>query len=147
MIEEMRKCVKKDDSVIEKFKEYDVPIDKLDDVHIEFADLDVSAKTKDKKIYINRGLIGKLDDLTHYVAHEIIHWLQQYVGDTAGHNATNDYLHKSTEQDAYKVQLEFKKDHESPKEADRYLEDLLDYHGKKGKERKELKEELMENDS
>ena len=142
MIEEMRKCVKKDEGVQKKFKKYDVPLDKIDDVHIEFADLDVSAKTKDKKIYINRGLIDQIDDLTHYVAHEMIHFLQQYVGATRGHEATDDYLHKSTEQEAYRVQLNFKEENESPEESQRYLDDLLDYHDKDGEESKELKEKL-----
>jgi hypothetical protein len=53
----MKKCVKKDSAVIEKFKEYGMPIDKVDDVHVEFKDLDVSAKTKDRKIYLNKKML------------------------------------------------------------------------------------------
>ena len=55
----MKGCVKKDPAVVEKFKEYNMSIDKIDNVHVEFEDLDVSAKTKNKKIYLNRKMLRK----------------------------------------------------------------------------------------
>ena len=147
MIEDMRARIKTDPAVIAKFKKYDVPIDELDNVHIEFTELDVSAKTKDKKIYLNRKMLepeSDVDDPTHYVVHEIVHFLQQLVGDTSGHNETDDYLHKETEQAAFSVQYDFKKRNEGKEEADTYVEDLLSHHDKSGKERSELRKEIKE---
>ena len=147
IIREMKECVKKDPAVIKKFKEYGVPIDKIDDIHVEFADLDVSAKTKDQKIYINRSMLdpdSKIKDPTPYLAHELTHVLQQMTGNTEGHKATDDYLHKPTEQEAFKVQVEFKERNEGEEEANDYVESLLDHHDKGGKERKELKKILKD---
>jgi hypothetical protein len=145
----MKECVKKDKAVIEKFKEYDVPIDKIDDVHVEFADLDVSAKTKDKKIYLNREMLNpdsKVKDPTHYLAHELTHYLQQLTGNTAGHQSVEDYLDKPTELEAFQVQVDFKERHEGEDEADEYVEDLMDHHdiddeGERKEKKKELKDE------
>jgi hypothetical protein len=141
----MKECVKKDSTVIEKFKEYDMPIDKVDNVHVEFDDLDVSAKTKDKKIYLNRAMLesdSNVKDPTHYLAHELTHWLQQMTGNTEGHEV-KDYLEKPTEVEAFQVQVEFKEDHEGKEEADKYVEELLDYHDVDDeKEREEKTDEL-----
>jgi hypothetical protein len=145
----MRQKVKQDPEVQKKFKEYGVPLDKIDAVHVEFADLPVSAKTKDKKIYLNRKMLdadSDVKDPTHYLAHEIVHFLQQWTGNTSGHKQVKDYLEKPTEEEAFEVQIDYKKRHEGEEEAERYTEDLLDYHGVEGKERKEKKEELMDDE-
>lgn len=148
IIEHMKKCVKKDPAVIQKFKEYNVPVDKIDDVFVKFDDLDVSAKTKNRKIYLNRKMLGpdsEIKDPTHYLAHELTHWLQQICNNTQGH-AVEDYLSKPTEEEAFQVQIDFKERNEGEREADRYVEELLDHHDKTGKEREKIKEKLTEND-
>jgi hypothetical protein len=144
LIRKMRAKVKKDPVVIEAFREYDVPLSKLDGVEIEFDDLDVSAKTKDCRIYLNRKLLEKLDetDVTSYLVHEIQHFLQQSTGDTKGSQA-KDYLDKETEMDAFQKQVEFKRENKGDEKASEYIEDLLDYHEIDGKERKEKKKELL----
>lgn len=147
IIEDMRARVKNDPDVQAKFKEYDIPMEMIDDVSIEFDDLDVSAKTKDKKIYLNKNMLdadSEVDDPTHYLAHEIIHVLQQLTGDTAGHDLVEDYLMKPTEQSAFQVQIKFKEREEGNEAADEYIEDLLDHHDKIGPERKEIKEILRD---
>lgn len=146
IIKRMKECVKKDPAVIEKFEEYGVPIDKIDDVHVSFEEMDVSAKTKDKKIYLNRSMLdpdSDVKDPAAYLAHEICHFLQQWTGNTQGHEV-KDYLSKPTEEEAFKVQVDFKERHEGEEEAEKYVEELLDHHDKDGKERKEKKEELMD---
>lgn len=143
LIKQMKAKVKKDPSVIKKFKEYGVSISDIDNVSVCFEDLDVSAKTKNKKIYINRGLIGKSDP-TAYLAHEIVHWAQQITNNMQGANV-KDYLSKPTEQEAFSTQIEYKKRNEGEKAGNEYLNDLLDYHGKDGKERQKIKKKL-END-
>ena len=54
-VNSMKSRVKKDPAVIDKFEEYGIPIDEIDNIHVEFKELDVSAKTKDRKIYLNKN--------------------------------------------------------------------------------------------
>lgn len=142
----MKDKVKKDPVVIKKFKEYGIPLNDIDKIHVEFCPLDVSAKTKNRKIYINeRMLADDGQDPTHYLVHELMHYLQQTTGKNRGGEA-NDYLDKPTEQEAFEAQIDFKKREESPEEAEEYTEGLLDHHELDGEERKEKKEELMDLD-
>lgn len=146
MIKKMKATVKKDPDVIAKFEKYKIPIDELDGVSVEFADLDVSAKTKDRKIYLNRAMLdpdSDVKDPTHYLAHEIIHYLQQTTGNVEDQRDA-DYIDKPTEVEAFQAQVDFKERHEGGDEAERYVEDLLDYHEVGGKEREKKKDELME---
>jgi len=148
LIREMREAVKKDPKVIEKFKEYGVPLEDIDKVHIEFCELEVSAKTKDEKIYLNEKMLeddSKVQDPTHYVVHEMMHYLQQSTGKTLdkSEKKETDYLDLPTEQEAFEVQVEFKEREEGPAEAEKYVEQLLDHHEIDGKEREDKEEELL----
>jgi len=141
----MKEQVKKDPVVVKKFEEYGIPIADIDKVHVEFCPLDVSAKTKDRKIYINEKMLADDgQDPTHYLVHELMHYLQQTSGKTKSN--ADDYLDKPTEQEAFEAQVDFKKRDESPEDAEEYVDGLLDYHDINGKERKEKKEELMDVD-
>lgn len=143
---DMRDHVKNDPIIIKKFKEYSVPLDEIDNVPIEFCDLDVSAKTKNQKIYLNEAMLdddSEVKDPTHYLVHELIHFLQQRTNNSSeGDN--KDYLDKETEEEAFKSQIDFKRREESPEEAEEYVEKLLDHHDVSGKKRKEKKEELLD---
>lgn len=146
-IKRMKECVKKDPTVIEKFKKYDISINEIDNVPVAFKDLDVSAKTKDKKIYLNRKMLepdSDIKDPTHYLAHELMHWLQQTTGNVAGHQV-KDYLEKPTEVEAFQVQVEFKETHEGEDEADKYVEELLDHHDVDSKKEREEKTDELKN--
>jgi hypothetical protein len=142
----MRERVKKDPEVQKKFEEYGVPLSHIDKVYVEFKDLPVSAKTKDKKIYLNRKMLepdSDVKDPTHYLVHEIVHYLQQVTGQTKGHKEVKDYLDKPTEEEAFETQIDYKAREESPEEAVEYTDELLDHHKIKGPERKEKKRELL----
>lgn len=146
-IKQMRKVVKQDPGLIKKFKEYKVPIEEIDEVHVEFCDLDVSAKTKDTKIYLNKKLLDKYpeEDPTHYLIHELVHYLQQKTGkNTSEEYEARDYLDRPSEEEAFETQVEFKKREEGEEEAEEYIDGLLDFHDIRGKERKEKKEELLD---
>ena len=147
IIAEMKDKVKKDPDVIKKFQEYNVPINDIDKVYVDFKELPVSAKTKNKKIYLNIAMLDpktQIKDPSHYLAHELTHYLQQRTGNTEGHNAVDEYLDKPTEQEAFALQLDYKERHEGKEEADEYLENLLDHHDYHGKERKEKRKELKD---
>ena len=142
----MKEKVKTDPEVKEKFEEYDVPISKLDDVPVEFAELDVSAKTKDEKIYINKKLVEQGQDPTHYLVHEMVHFLQQYTDNVDHNKGEKEYLDRETEMEAFQSQVDYKKREESPAHAEDYVDGLLDYHDIDGEEREEKKDELMTDD-
>ena len=55
-----------------------------------------------------------------------------------------DYLDLPSEEEAFKIQLEYKEREEGEESAEDYVEGLLDHHKIKGKEREEKKQELME---
>lgn len=145
IIKKMKEVAKNDEEMISKFKEYGVSIDEIDSVPVAFCELDVSAKTKNKKIYINSALLRKNEDPTHYLIHELVHFLQQFTKKNLNKgNAEDSYLDKETELEAFKSQVDFKKRNEGEEEAKEYVSDLLDYHDVDGEERKEKKEELLE---
>lgn len=147
IVQEMKEKIKQDPDVQEKFKKYKVHIDEIDNVHVEFCDLPVSAKTKNQKIYLNEAMLdddSDIDDPSHYLAHEMIHFLQQSTGNVAGHKSVDEYLDKPTEMEAFQTQIDYKERHEGEGEAATYVEDLLDHHDYSGSDRKEKKEELTQ---
>lgn len=130
------------------FERFDTPIKKIDDVPIKFSDLDVSAKTKDKKIYLNNILIDD-NDFTkhmHYIVHELCHFLQQLTKevDRYKHLDEYDYLDQPTEIEAFSYQIKFIKELDGQVVADKYLKDLLDFHDYSGKARVRKAKELLE---
>jgi hypothetical protein len=149
-IHDMKDFVQHDPEVIAKFKEYDVPLKEIWDVRVSFCKLDVSAKTKNMKIYLNEEMLSensKVKDPTHYLVHELVHYLQQKTGKNLSKlKADDDYLDKPTEEEAFKTQIDFKKRVESPQEAENYVNNLLDHHDLHGKKREEKKEDLLEKD-
>lgn len=147
LIIEMKEQAKQDPAIIRKFKEYNVPIDNIDDISVQFCDLDVSAKTKNREIFLNEKMLDNDSDVkdpTHYLIHELVHYLQQSTGQNCNHNKNEDYLDLDTEEEAFKTQINFKKREESEEEADDYVEKLLDHHDLTGAERNKKKKELME---
>lgn len=142
----MKDRIKSDPEIREKFNKYNVSLSMLDDVPVEFADIDVSAKTKDEKIYINKKLVERGQDPTHYLVHELVHFLQQHTDNSDPNKKNKEYLDRETEMEAFQSQVDYKKREESPAKAEDYVDGLLDYHNIDGKERKDKKEELMNAD-
>jgi len=146
LINKMRAAVKKDKTVADKFKEYHISLDDIDTVPVCFCDLEVSAKTKDKKIYLNKNMLSKENPFEFaipYLAHELVHYLQQSTGKNLTKNKADDYLDKPTEMEAFQTQVEFKKENEDEGQAEEYVDKLLDYHNIGGRERKEKEQELL----
>lgn len=146
VVKKLKQEVKQDKTLRDKFEEYNVPIDEVDGVAVVFEKLPVSAKTKDMKIYLNEDMLDPNSEIdpTEYLIHELVHYLQQRCGETEGHNATDDYLEKPTEEEAFKAQIDYKEESNGEEDAEEYVDGLLDYHDYKGKKRERKKKELME---
>lgn len=143
VVRRMKTEIKKDPAVIKKFKEYGVSLDAINKIPVSFVDLDVSAKTKNKNIYINRKFLDDVDKASGYLCHEVIHYLQQLTGNMDGADK-KEYLNKDTEEEAFQTQIDYKKRHEGESEAEDYTEHLIEYHNVPKNKRKEKKEELMD---
>ena len=148
-IEKLKEVVKKEDEYIEKCEKYHKDLDFIDDVKICFDDeLDVSAKTVNGDVFLNGNLfnIGDWADQIRYVIHEIVHVMQQEAGKVNEKVDKSHYLDDKNELEAFRAQISYMADHDSPEELQEYLEQLLDHHNVKGKERvrkiKELTKDL-----
>lgn len=148
LLDKVRDLLKHSAIVAQMFEKFDTSIKKIEDVPIQFSDIDVSAKTKDKKIYLNNILIDD-DDFTnhmHYVVHELCHFLQQFNGEVSKYKNLDemDYLDQPTEIEAFNYQIKFIKELDGQNAADKYLKDLLDFHEYKGTARDRKSHELLE---
>jgi hypothetical protein len=147
LIERAKKYLKTNDVFKDMCKEHNVDVDVIDLAPVRFGDLEVSARTAHGVIILNYKLLcdGDFFKDYSYLCHEITHLIQQCYGDapTAGAD-DGDYLHNPYEQEGFQRQIEYIDDQFGEDEADKYVEHLLDHHDKGGKEKKELKEVLMD---
>jgi hypothetical protein len=143
LIVKLKNAIKKEPIFVEKCKEHNYPSNILDNVKITFEPLEVSAKTINGRIILNESLFdkGSWNDQMRYFCHEGVHILQQFSGLVDGPVDRDNYLDDPNEQEAFRVQLEYMDEH-TPEEVQTYLENLLDHHDIRGKERKEKIEEL-----
>lgn len=137
--------LKKNEVVQQMFKDHDVPIAYIDLIPCRFGDLKVSAKTTKGVIILNYKLLsdGNFFKDYSYLVHEILHNLQQLFGDAPTKSSnTGDYLHNKYEIEGFQYQLEFINDQFGEIAAEKYVDNLLDYHNKNGKERESLKNKM-----
>lgn len=140
----LRKTLKNSPIARHLCEKYDEDEGFIDKIPIDFAPLDVSAKTVNGRILLNSGLLeGEFRDNMRYMIHEFVHCLQQENGDV-GSGKDGDYLDDPYEIEAFWYQLESMEDMYRPGEIQEYIEGLLDHHGLKGKKREEKKKELTE---
>ena len=128
------------------FLRFNMPIEMIHKIPIEFDELDVSAKAKKGKIILNEKLAedGHFIDDLHYIVHELVHVLQQYTGTVNDHGDLDqyDYLDNPLEMEAFIEQIKFIEAYKDADEATEYLEGLLDFHKLKGPQRKLKEREL-----
>jgi len=115
-------------------------------VNISFAKIKPSAKTVDSFIILNKKLLKKpFPVMMRYVIHELTHAIQhvQNFEKKDRRKTKQDYLDKDTEIEAFKYQIEFDAENRGEEKAEKYTEDLLDYHKIKGEDREDKKDELL----
>lgn len=147
LIIKLKESLKGSPIVKAMFDEFKIPLEKLDDVEIVFSDMDVSAKTRNKKIYINNKFLKEKEfiDHIHYIVHELCHYLQQESGELRHYNNLNskDYLDKGTEIEAFQYQVQFMKDQYGESKARKYVDELIDFHELSGEAAKDKTNKLF----
>lgn len=145
-IAELLKLLERHPQIQELFMRFGVPLAHLHNISIQIKNLDVSAKAKDGAIYLNKTLVedGDLVGDLHYVVHELVHILQQISGEADDYGDLDhfDYIDMPTEVEAFREQIRFIRDYKGHDEAQRYLDELLDFHELKGSERTKKAREL-----
>ena len=131
-IKKLKDKIKDEESYREICGEKGREVDAIDDVEIDFIDLDVSARTINKKIDLNEKLLeGPFRDIMRYVIHEVSHVFQQENGEVDEGSADKsgvDYLEDDNEEEAFSFQIDYMKDHYCDDDIIKYLEQLLDHH-------------------
>lgn len=136
--------IKKSDTIKDLFEENELPIDIIDNIPIMFKDIDTSAKTEGGVIYLSFKLLEDKDFYKDYsyLAHEITHFIQQCFGSKATTSGKEQYLDNKFEVDGFKQQVKFIEEEFGSDKAERYTDELLEYHKYKTN-KKDKKEELM----
>jgi hypothetical protein len=145
LINNAKQKLKKDPTMIDVCKEYNISVDIIDLIPIKFGDLDVSASTNHGIITLNYKLLCGNNNWKSYLTHEITHWMQQCLSSkpTKGSDE-GDYLDNPYEIEAFQNQVEYIADHDGEESAEDYTSDLLDYHEiNSKKEKSKKKEELL----
>ena len=95
-------------------------------------DLDVTAKTINGEVTLNKSLMEKsFDTLMRYVIHEFVHVCQHIKnqkGKSKSSKTDHTYLDNPEEIEAFKWQSLHTKLEEGEGELDEYLDDLMEYH-------------------
>lgn len=148
IIEKVRKRIKKHLVVKNMFKEYKIDLDEIDLVPMCFAKIDVSARTDHGIIYFNVNLLEDKDfeKDDHYMVHELTHFLQQTTGTKPTQGSDEgSYLDNKYEIEGFNNQSEFISDTRGDKEAEKYIDQVLDHHDiDDERERERRKNKLLE---
>lgn len=145
-----KNLLKKDSTVKDMFKEYQVDIREIDLIPICFVEkLEVSARTEHGIIYLNKKLLPDfLNKNLHYLVHEITHFLQQTTGNSPTKGSTEDnYLENEYEQEGFQNQTKYISDQKSPEKAEKYVQKVMDHHKIPEKEREDLEDDLLRTSS
>tara|TARA_Y100001963_G_C6597022_1_gene360694 strand:- start:59 stop:562 length:504 start_codon:yes stop_codon:yes gene_type:complete len=146
ILSKIRATLLKDKIAKKICKEKDIGDWFLSGVPIKFEDIKQSAKTVNASIILNRRLMSEpFSVMMRYVIHELTHAIQ-HVQKNISKTTKKDneeYLDKDTEIEAFKYQIEFDSEERGDEKAEKYVEDLLDYHKLRGKDREDKKDELL----
>lgn len=145
LINALKTKIKKHKVIIDAFDKYKVDLDEMDDIPVCFSDIPVSARTDHGIIFLNYSLLedGSIMNDDHYLVHEVIHYLQQCTGSKPTSSSDGeDYLDNKFEQEGFQNQIKYIEETRDKETANDYVNQVLDHHEIKGKEREEKKKEL-----
>lgn len=147
IISEIKEELFKNNIIKEICKSYDFDLDIINGISIEFKDgLGTSAKTVNSKIFLSDELIdSSFDKIMRYVIHEFVHALQHMENEgKKDHHKGKEYLDRPDEIEAFQKQIKFEAEENGIKDAEKYVDDLIEYHevDNKNKKKKELMKEI-----
>lgn len=145
-INEAKTMLREDSTFQDMCKEFEVDVDIIDLVPIRFGDIDVSAKTINGIVVLNKKLLNNDDfkNNIHYLLHEISHFLQMITRSHPTKGADDgEYLENEDEIEAFTYQIEYMDDAFGDKEVEKYLEHLLNHHDIKDEDKREKKKEEL----
>lgn len=147
LISKIKETLKSDPIIKNLLNEYGKDKDFIDALPLDFSeDLDVSAKTINARIILNKKLLSETFDIIYrYAVHEVVHALQHVnlAADDQGYDQY-EYLDRPDELEAFQVQIEADKNRRGEEAVIEYVEDLLDYHEIPADEKDDKKNELLE---
>lgn len=146
LLAEIKQEMKENDIVAEICQEHGFDIDIIDGIPMEFVDdLEASAKTIDSRIQLNSELLNEeFEIIMRYAVHELVHSLQHMKAENIDPYATDEYLDRGDELEAFQFQIAYDAEERGEDEAVDYVEDLIEYHEIPPEEQEEKKEELLE---
>lgn len=145
LLAEIKQEMKNNDIVAEICKEHGFNIDIIDGIPLEFVDdLEASAKTVDSRIQLNSELLNEdFEIIMRYAIHELVHSLQHMKSEGIDPYASDEYLDRDDELEAFQFQIAYDAEERGENEAVDYVEDLIEYHEIPEEEQQDKKEELL----
>lgn len=148
LLAKIRVHLKNDEMAKKLIREYKIKDWIFDAVPLDFKELKVTAKTVNGTIYLNPKITDmSFNIVMRYVIHEFVHVLQHISEEKNGEKENDkkqEYLDRDDEIEAFQHQIKYDAKHRGLDAAEKYTDELLDYHKISGKEKKEKKKELME---
>lgn len=147
ILKQIKQGLRRDPTAQKIFKDFKKEIEFLDGIPIDLSDdLDVSAKTVNSRIILNKSLLNEpFEILMRYAVHELVHALQHMESeDMSDPYSEHEYLDRPDEVEAFQYQIEFDKNNRGEQEVVEYVEELLDYHEVPVEEKEEKKNKLLE---
>jgi hypothetical protein len=147
LLAKIRVHLRNDEMAKNLIKDYKIKDWIFDAVPLDFKKIDVTAKTINGTIYLS----PKIEDMPfkivmRYVIHEFVHVLQHITEEKKGekeNDKSQDYLDREDEIEAFQEQIKYDAKHRGVEAAEKYTDELLEYHKIPRSEKKEKKEELM----
>ncbi len=146
MLAKIRTALINNDIAKEICADNNIDEDILRIIPIDFGEDEVTAKTVNASISLNPKLIEKpFNIVMRYVIHEFSHCIQHIVDyGKDDPDKSKDYLNKEDEIEAFQYQIKFDAENRGKKEAENYVDKLLEYHDLPDTRREDKKDELLE---
>lgn len=147
LLAKIRVNLRNDDMAKKLIRDYGIKEWIFDAVPLDFKDIKVTAKTVNGTIYLSPRIANmEFNIVMRYVIHEFVHVLQHITEEKEGETESDkndDYLDREDEIEAFQHQIKYDAKHRGISAAEKYTDELLEYHDIPKKEKKEKKKELM----
>jgi len=148
LLGKIRTHLKNDDMAKDLLKKYKIKPWIFDAFPLDFKEMKVTAKTVNGTIYLNPKISEmNFDIVMRYVIHEFVHVLQHISEEKNGEDDSNDkeqdYLDREDEIEAFQHQVAYDAENRGEEAAEKYVDELLEFHDIPVGEKKTKKKEIM----